>query len=632
MTPQSHKFANLLNYQLIISLLVITPFLAAFGPLSQTGSAHGRPKTQPRPFLSGPLLHHDTEHFRIHYTLAGEDAISAVDETDDDMPDYIEAVAEALEYSWVQEIEHLGWLTPLPDEGEGGDLRLDVYLERQEELYGYMDTLEGYVGDNPATKLKEAEVAYGYISLSNDYSTDFYEEASPLGAMRTTAAHELHHAIQSAYDDADSQIWLYEATATWMESEVYPDLGGAESYLSDYMDAPDICPLSVGRDDEDVRWYASWVLLRYIADHYGGPATIRHLWEYMAEKDGLEAMALILAEQKTTLAEVLVDFSLANLTKADCPDNAPYCYAKGSHYLRPFVERIIQIDEGEQDTYIPQDGVQQFGADYLRLKSDRAVKIAFQGSAAGVWQVYLAAIEGDMTTVTPVEVATITVVEPISSARLYLVIVNTAPVAGESDCGYHNYTLALADAAYQGQVVAPAVPDDPGPYVPPSYEETEEVSDTTFPSPDIGQPVSAEEVPFDLLYAGYLPSEYTFSEILRYDPTDLGEWQQDYAPGGEPIITLNYTGSTEEAYIALTASPSPYETIEDWVEAQGYYENQLRLINNHSVFLVDYSAEDGPFSSATFVYDELFIAIDGTVDFIEMQQVVAGFLAHNASP
>jgi hypothetical protein len=418
-----------------------------------------------------------------------------------------------------------------------------------------------------------------------------------------------------------------------MESEVYPDLGGAESYLSDYLDAPDICPLSVGRDDEDVRWYGSWLLLRYIADHYCGPETIRRLWTTMAERDGLEALELTLAEQKTTLAEVLVDFSLANLAKSDCPTNAPYCYTNGSHYQRPFVERIIQLKAGEQETYLPSDGVQQFSADYIRLKSDIPLKIAFRGSAAGAWQVYLAGLEGERLTVRPIEVMTPTLLESAPTTRQYLVIVNTAPLSEESECGYHTYTLALADAATPGPLVAPDLPADPGPYIPPSAAGTEEVpTDDALPSPELGQPISADDVPFDLLYAGYLPVGYSFSEILRYDPDDLGTWQQDYAPGGEPIITLNYSGPTDEAYIALTASPSPYQTIEEWVEAQGYYENYLRLIKDQPVYLVDYSDDDGPFSRATLVYGDLFIAIDGTVDFIQLQQVVAGFLARNADP
>ena len=275
---------------LLLTLLTILPFfLTSFSPHIQTGQPHGRPKTQPRPDLSGPVLGYDTDHFRIHYTLSGEDAINEVDENGNGLPDYVEAVAEALEYSWDQEIRTMVWRRPIPDKEEGGDSRLDVYLEFQDTFYGYVETLEGYVGDNPATGAKEVGAAYGYIGLSHNYETNFFEE-NPLDVMRTTVAHELHHAIQAAYDDTDPYYWLYEATATWIEYQVYPELGGAEVYVDDYMDAPDICPLSIGRNDEDIRWYGGWILLQYIAVHYGGPDTVQRLWSSWELRTGLRRL------------------------------------------------------------------------------------------------------------------------------------------------------------------------------------------------------------------------------------------------------------------------------------------------------------------------------------------------------
>ena len=245
-----------------------------------------------------------------------------------------------------------------------------------------------------------------------------------------------------------------------MEDEVYPDIGDAKSYLADYMDTPDLCLLSMGRDDQDVRWYADWILLRYIAEHHGGPQTIRRLWEQMTTLDGLHALEATLAEQGTTLAEVLVDFSIANLAKSDCPANTPYCYTQGSDYLQPYVEEIVRIDRGEVETFIPKDGVQQFGADYLRLKSEGPILLDFQGSLAGEWEVRLLGLVDDEVTVSSLAAAGPTAVDPSKFDRLYLVIVNVAPVEFEEDCGYHNYTLAFADASLGKQIKAPLVPPD----------------------------------------------------------------------------------------------------------------------------------------------------------------------------
>jgi len=611
-----------MKHFLILPFILIF-FLVAFIPPSQTGDAiHGRPKTQPRPALSGPALSHATTHFKIHYTLHGEDAVSPADDNGDGLPDYVNAVAEALEYSWAEEVERLGWRSPVPDQGEGGDTRFDVYLQDQYDLFGYVETHRGVNGDNPTTPGQETGTTYGFLGLDNDYAADdFNDDLPPLDAMRTTVAHELHHAIQAAYDDNDPYEWLYEASAVWIEDEVYPDIGDAKSYLIDYMDAPDLCLLSVGRDDQDVHWYGSWILLRYISEHYGGPDTIRHLWETMAGQDGLPALESTLAQQGTTLPEVLVNFAVANLTKSNCPDNTPYCYAEGSDYLRPYIEGTVRVDPGEMDTLIPKDGVQQMGVDYVRIKSNKPVMVDFQGSPAAQWEVRLVGLDDGQATVSRLADSGPTTIDPAQFSRFYLVIVNTTPVEFEADCRYHNYTLALADAAAFERISAPPVPEDPGPYLPPTFNTQK----TGFLGH--GQAISREEAPFTPLYPGYMPSDYYFSKVLSYRLEDLGDFEQDYAPAGKPVIGLEYIGYND-TYVYFTQSPALDEDIETWVSTRGYSDNDLRLVNNQPVYLVDYTDELGTFSSATFIHQNLFIVVDGTVDPIEIQDIVAGFLAN----
>jgi hypothetical protein len=215
-----------------------------------------------------------------------------------------------------------------------------------------------------------------------------------------------------------------------------------------------------------------------------------------------------------------------------------------------------------------------------------------------------------------------TTLDPAQFSRLYLVIVNTAPVEFETDCGYHNYTLALADAAAFERISAPPVPADPGSYLPPTFNTQE----TGFLGH--GQAVDHEDAPFTPLYPGYLPPDYYFSKTLSYALEDLGDFEQDYAPAGNPIIGLEYTGRNN-TYLYFTQSSAPDDNLEAWVNAQGYYANDLRLVNNKPVYLVDYTDELGAFSSATFIHHGLFIVVDGTVGPIEMQHIVAGFLANN---
>ncbi len=622
--------------RLLASLLLTSLLLVAFTP-PPDGPIHGRPKTQTRPALSGPGLTHPTEHFVIHYTLDGEDAVTANDENGDGLPDFVEAVAEAMEHSWQHEVETLHWLPPLPDEGEGGDARLDVYLEDQNDtfgagdLFGYTDTFGGFVGDNPTTPTREKRTAYGFVSLDNDYDPDQFGlyDLDPLDAMRTTAAHEFNHTLQSAYDDEDVHSWLYEATATWMEDEVYPEIGDARSYLADYMDAPDLCPLSVGRDDQDVRWYGGWILLRYLSEQHGGPDTIRRLWENMAQKEGLIALINTVTGQKTTLAKLLTNFSVANLTKSECPANAPYCYQDGSNYLRPYVEGSVHLDPDEITTFSPKDGVQQFAADYIRLKSDGPLRLRFQGSPTGEWQLRLVGLTGEKAKVIAWTAASPTTIDPSPYEKLYLVVVNTAPVETEEDCRYFNYTLSLAAGAATGLPSAPTLPKDPGPYIPPVYQGGGSVIVEPPHAPSGGQPIAPEAAAFPPLYPGYLPAGYTFAEVVSYTLADLGNWEQAYAPGGEPIVGLRYTGAGPDDYLSLIQSSAPRQTLAAWVKAMDYWENDVRLINDHSVHLVEYKHENDLFSVATFLQHDRFIVIHGSVGLIEMQHIVAGFLVNN---
>jgi len=273
--------------------------------------------------------------------------------------------------------------------------------------------------------------------------------------------------------------------------------------------------------------------------------------------------------------------------------------------------------------------VQQFGADYNRLKSDGPLRLDFQGSSAGEWQLRLVGLNGDKAKIISWTASNPTPIDPSAFEKLYLVVVNTAPVEVEEDCGYHNYTLALAAGKDGVLPQAPLVPDDPGLYLPPSYQGGDDEAVDPTPTLSGGQPITPEEAPFPPLYPGYLPSSFTLAEMLSYTTAELGEWEQDYAPGGEPILSLTYRGDNPTTDLSITQSPAPFQTVSAWVKAQDYFENDVRLVNNQSVHLVEYSGEMGPLSIATLIHHDLFIVIEGPLDWIEMQQVVAGFLTNN---
>jgi len=235
-----------------------------------------------RPILSSDEKILDTEHFRIHYTLHGRDAISS--------ENYINEMGNAFEYSWQIQIDQYGWAPPPPDDGIGGDNRYDIYIQNvfADGTAGYTEggderyrgLGQGVIGDNPLTDAVETRAAVSYIVMDNDYA-ELDEWAwedgevnllDPLDFMRSTAAHEFNHAIQFGYDGEEPADWLWEATASWMQDEVYDDINDAEEDLLAVFKSPDTCQLAYGgeeRVEDENHWYGEWIFLRYISEKHG---------------------------------------------------------------------------------------------------------------------------------------------------------------------------------------------------------------------------------------------------------------------------------------------------------------------------------------------------------------------------
>jgi Raf kinase inhibitor-like YbhB/YbcL family protein len=227
-----------------------------------------------RPTLSGPEILHDTPdgRYRIHYTLSGRDAL--VDPRDADpangLPDFVDDVAEGIARCYRTFVDEDGWPRPPADEGRGGDDRLDVYV-RLIDIFGYAH----------------------YELVASGESTSYLEinpqNGSTLGrtGTRSVAAHEFHHALQAAVTRR-ALPFLYEATATWAQYQLYQDLvldlsrgalwvirlKGAARPLDD-----------VGQRFE----YAGMVWLKFLLDHGQARRTaVLDLWRSMAKWGGAE--------------------------------------------------------------------------------------------------------------------------------------------------------------------------------------------------------------------------------------------------------------------------------------------------------------------------------------------------------
>ena len=566
-----------------------------------------------RPILSGEALLQDTQHFRIHYTLSGRDAVASTA--------YVDEVAQAMEYSWQIEIDQFGWTPPPPDGDIGGDERYDVYLQDVlwDGTFGYTDGGDeryrglNQTGDNPNSAAVETRAAASYIVLDNDYiDQDEWIDASfsALDAMRSTAAHEFNHAIQFGYDSEEPADWLWEATATWMQDEVYDDLNDADEELLSVFKSPDTCQLAYGgeeRVEDENHWYGEWIFLRYISEHYGHE-TVRAIWEHARVLDGYAALEAALSETSVTLDDTFRGFAVALLTR-DFEEGAGY----------PTVR--LEGEASRESGFVPNDGVAQMAADYVEIQADGTVTLTLNADSL---ERMIVGVQGNEASIFPSDGNQATVDADLFD-HLYLIVLNLEHADDEFDCEFTTYSANIVPASQSAHLPIPNTYPAPN-FQPPEVEPLLDPEEYWGENWDEGN-YEEVEPPAELI-PGYMPEGYEFIEAYVMEAEEYAyEYDVDliwYIPGEGRATVLDFYGPGEDDYIDITASESPYNTLETWLDAADYtpYDDELVTINDVSALLEDWANEYDPYSIATFITGGQFIVVEGNISTDEMIKVI----------
>ena len=202
-------------------------------------------------------------HFCVHYVGSGADAPDPADTNANGVPDYVEQVAAVAEHVYTVENGSLGWRPPTPDGARGGDARVDIYLvDLRGGLFGYTATDLGQKGRSQ----------FGYLVVDDDYSAADFPGTVALADLQVTLAHEYNHVLQFGYD-IGQDLWFYEASATWIEDYVYPDLNDYLRYIGRWAVRSKV-PIT----KENIKIYGTAVLNHWLAARYS-PAVVRTAWE-----------------------------------------------------------------------------------------------------------------------------------------------------------------------------------------------------------------------------------------------------------------------------------------------------------------------------------------------------------------
>jgi hypothetical protein len=191
----------------------------------------------------------------------------------DGVPDFVEKVLASARRSYATENTALGWIEPVGDADRGEDEgspdadRTDVYLlETQGAYFGYSSPDEGQNG---------AVERQAYLVLDDDFREFVSPALSRTAAMRVTMAHEYNHVLQFAYDSLED-LWMFEATATWMEEQVYPAIDDYVGYVGSFARSSTV-PLTANTPDF-LKIYGAAVWNHYLTSAHG-PAVVRDAWD-----------------------------------------------------------------------------------------------------------------------------------------------------------------------------------------------------------------------------------------------------------------------------------------------------------------------------------------------------------------
>ncbi|MBN2362327.1 MAG: hypothetical protein JXR83_22935, partial [Deltaproteobacteria bacterium] len=270
-------------------------------------------------------------HFKVWYVTTSADHVLLADGDADQIPDYVQRVAEAFDAVHAFDQGTLGFRSPVDDtlvgaSDDGGDSRFDVYLV---DFGGAGDG--AFVGDGCVAGTQRCA---GHMTVEND-GLSLYGTVQR--GARILASHEYFHAIQAAYD-AEQETWWTEATAVWNEEMFDPAQGDFEAMLDGYLSQTDrpIYEPPLGPVPAFAYGLAIWA--QFLTERFDD-TVVRRIWEKLEngvdgvlDPEPLDATDRVLAAQHgSALADAFAEFAAWNLFTGRFADPA-IGYAAGADY------------------------------------------------------------------------------------------------------------------------------------------------------------------------------------------------------------------------------------------------------------------------------------------------------------
>ncbi len=329
-----------------------------------------RDLVEPRAPSDGPVPPHSTPCFGEtgRYQLQGEHFSVEWDEPD--MSRYASDFASWLETAWDEEVDNLGWSEPTSTP--------------EYPILAYIYEDPGYAG---AYVSVDHCNGYGWVPYIVAYSGSF----SSSSWAKSMAAHEFMHTLQFSLPWMH-EIFLWEATAMWVEEQVWPTLDEWAPYIEWYTEVPYIGMNAWTEDYSDAYYhmYGMAVLAFFLDERHGGADTIREIWELSNSVSGSDYSLYL----PTALESLGYDWD--ELYTAFVAANAVMDYDEQELYpqvlLRDEVTRLPA--SGSSGGRLPQSLGQDFVRfDHSTAEDDRLLEVEFDGQSGVDWFAILVSTE-----------------------------------------------------------------------------------------------------------------------------------------------------------------------------------------------------------------------------------------------
>ncbi len=222
---------------------------------------------------------------------------------------FVQSMAAAFETVYSTTHTTMGYPAPPDDSAispNGGDSRMDIYVMDCGHYSVY-----GYTGSEGSGSSKTS-----FMVMDNDFLEFVTPSQTAEESMQVTAAHEYHHAVQFGINSG-ADAWIMEATATWMEDQIYDSIDDNLQYLNDgansFFKNPDLS-LDLSQDPF---WYGKWIWLEYMETKWD-QAAIKNIWlDYLINSNsGVNAVSKVLLDKSSDLKNAFTEFATWNYVQS----------------------------------------------------------------------------------------------------------------------------------------------------------------------------------------------------------------------------------------------------------------------------------------------------------------------------